>query len=122
TYHTCKHLVAVLLKISEQKPQTKEWTDQMTSSFMDGIESGSFGEVDVLTDKLPMHVEYMLKIDVRNKIWLEWKTGIDHRYIVRNIRDFLDQVLSNEHHLFTKKFSYNPEDHYFLQQDIEIFE
>src|SRR5699024_1154845 len=77
TYNTCKHLVAVLLKISAQKPKQKP-TSQMTKSFLDGIVSNPFEKIDVLTDKLPMQVDYILKLEYDEKVWLEWKTGIDH--------------------------------------------
>src|SRR5699024_4296029 len=45
-----------------------------------------------------------------------------HRYIVRNTREFLESMLTNRFHYFTKKFTYDPSQHYFLQQDKEIFE
>src|SRR5690625_3957257 len=41
TYHSCKHLVAVLLAMADQ-PVTREGTEQMTSDFMEGIMAGSY--------------------------------------------------------------------------------
>src|SRR5699024_8097020 len=71
--------------------------------------------------KVPMEIEYTLKFNYDNTVWLEWRTGIDHRYVVKNIRDFLDHVLYGEAHFFTKKFTYHPSEHYFFKQDMEIF-
>src|SRR5699024_12563022 len=78
---------------------------------------------DTLTviEKIPMHVEYIITFDYDNIVYLQFKTGISHRYVVQNVRELLDHVVSDSGYYFTKKFSYDPEIHYFLQQDIEIF-
>src|SRR5699024_4077943 len=63
----------------------------------------------------------ILSFDFDNKVYLQFKTGISHRYVVQNVRELLEHILSDSGYYFTKKFSYDPEIHYFLQQDIEIF-
>lgn len=121
TYHTCKHLVAVLLEMADREPQG-DLPDYVTGRFMDGLLSGAETDVAVLSDRLPMQVEYLLKMTYDHKIWLEWRTGVEHRYVVRNVREFLDDVLYQKSHLFTKKFTFEPDRHFFLKQDLDIFE
>src|SRR5699024_11787274 len=75
---------------------------------------------DVCSSDL-LQVEYILKIDYMSQVWLEWKTGVGHRYVEQNTREFLDHVLDGEAHTFTKKFTYSPVEHYFLEQDLELF-
>ena len=119
TYHSCKHIAAVLLEMADQK-QELQLSDRTTGAFMDGLLSNATDSIDVLTDKMPMQVEYVLKLDYDSKVWLEWKTGVTHRYVVRNIREFLENLEERELHFFTKKFTFDPNQHYFLTQDEEI--
>lgn len=120
TYDTCKHIVAVLLEISDQRT-TETANHQITQQFIEGILS-SQQTTELLTEKIPMNVEYLIKFDYTNKIWLEIKTGIGHCYVIRNVRDFLNNVLDNKPHFFTNKFTYDPNMHYFLLRDKEILE
>src|SRR5699024_11462879 len=93
----------------------------MVSYFLVDFTEHSLEEFFVLSDKSPFQVGYILKIDYMSQVWLEWKTGVGHRYVVQNTREFLDHVLDGEAHTFTKKFTYSPEEHYFLEQDLEVF-
>ena len=120
TYDTCKHVAAVMFSISDEEPAALGNFDR-TQAFLNGITNNIVDETNILSSKLPMKVEYLLKVNYDKTIWLEWKTGIEHLYIVRNVRDFLDHVLSDQPYMFTKKFTYQPSEHYFLQQDLEIF-
>lgn len=121
THHTCKHLVAVMLEIANQR-SIRQWNTRDTHDFIEGILLGQRKPTlsDMVIDKTPMKVEYYLKLDQSSKIWLELKTGIDHCYVIRSVREFLQHVLHDEEHVFTKNFSFDPESHYFLKQDMEI--
>lgn len=121
TYHSCKHIVATLLEVTDQK-EDGVLDQQATADFMNGLLQETEAEAHVLTDRLPMHVEYILKIDEEAKLWLEMKTGVSHKYVVRNIRDFLTDIRQNLAYFFTKKFSFDPAEHYFLEQDEAIFD
>lgn len=120
SYKSCKHIVAVLLKISDQRVPNR-FDEKITTQFLDGILS-SQRSTHFEMEKIPMMVEYYVKLEHNNKIWLELKTGVEHRYVIRNVREFLEHVLNNEAHFFTNRFSFDPELHYFLQQDIQILE
>src|SRR5699024_8817643 len=117
-YDTCKHLAAMMLQISDKSsiPEVK------IADFMEGIIDSAPLSLNVMSDRVPMKVEYYLTFERSNKVWLELKTGVDHCYVVRNIRELLEHVLQEERHYFTNKFSYEPEEHYFLTQDLEILE
>lgn len=118
TYQTCKHIVAVLLEIAEQRAESNH---DLTNTFIENLISIPDSTVsEVISDKVPMKVEYYLYLD-RKKIYLQLKTGIDHCYVIHQTRDFLQKVLADERYSFTKKFTFTPEEHYFLKQDIDIF-
>lgn len=123
-YDTCKHLVALLLEVVDQTSENSfpTLTAANTSAFIEGIISGTPESLNVMSDKEPMVVHYILTFERTNKVWLEIKTGIDHHYVVRNIRELLENILNKGEHFFTKKFTYDPDEHYFLQQDLDIFE
>lgn len=117
TYETCKHIVAVLLEVAEQR----EENEQLTASFMKNILAISdINAVQMMTEKIPMKVEYYLLLE-REKVYVQVKTGIEHCYVIHQTRDFLEKVLANESYPFTKKFTFNPDEHYFLKQDVELF-
>lgn len=115
TYKSCKHLVAVLLEISDQKQHQID--SRVTSQFIEGLLS--MNQPDILTEKVPMQVEYYIRFD-SGKVWIELKTGVEYCYVVQQIRDFLTHVFEQRPYTFTHKFSFNPEEHYFLQQDEEL--
>lgn len=123
-YKSCKHLAAVLLAIiaEGQAEPSRQANTLMARNFLNGVVAGQQVEVDVLTDKLPMQVKYILTLDHAERVTVGLKTGIKHQYVVRNIREFLDNVLEGQGHIFTGKFSYLPDEHFFLQQDVEILQ
>ncbi|MFP3359416.1 helicase SNF2, partial [Planococcus sp. SIMBA_143] len=48
---------------------------------------------------------------------LELKVGVNRLYVVKDIRSFLDAVLEDQSYWFTKKFSYEPDEHTFHELD-----
>jgi len=120
-YDSCKHLAAVMLEIADRH-EIPQITEAETVSFMEGIFEDTLPPSQIMDDKLPMNVQYLLKFERSSKIWLEIKTGIDHLYVVRHMRDLLAHIFDGEEHYFTHKFTYHPEDHYFFAQDLEILE
>ena len=120
-YESCKHLVAVMLQFAEET-NLPHHTEATTSAFIEGIISGVQTSPNIMSDKIPMQIQYVITFERTNKIWLELKTGIDHCYVVRSIRDLLDHVLDDEPYFFTQKFTYDPDDHFYLQQDMDILE
>lgn len=122
-HDTCKHIVAVLLGVSNNTlNKTPEVNYKTTNQFIDAITSTQRNESDFLPERVPMHVEYYLKWSYDRNLYIELKTGESRAFVVRNAHEFLENVLGNEEHYFTKTFTYSPELHYFLKQDLELFE
>lgn len=122
TYGTCKHIAAVLLEMAEQGVLATNRTDERVfERFIEDMYDLKERKRTDVFEKVPMQVEYVLIIDEFGKLYLELKTGIRHRYVVKNVPEFLHEVLNGKGCYFTKKFSYDPGQHYFLQQDWEIF-
>src|SRR5699024_10793451 len=96
---------------------------RVTSQFMEGIIQTASPTINVISDKVPMKVEYVVTFERwTDKIWLELKTGVDQCYVVRNVRELLEHVLQGKEHFFTNKFTYNRHDHYFLTEDMDILQ
>lgn len=119
-YGSCKHVAAVMIATVEEK--TDNFMNQeIINRFMNAIDVGQQYHSEII-EKIPMQVDYTLIFEKNDqKVWLEMRTGIDHKYVLRNIREFLEQVTWDQPYFFTKKFSYHPEQHVFLQKDQEIF-
>lgn len=129
TYDACKHIVATLLAVDEHVAERKataskkedyERSNQLIQS-LTGLRESQVEAVDFLKRE-PMHVEYILKWTHDYNLFLELKTGVTRRYVVRDLAHFLHSALSEMEHEFTKHFIYHPEQHYFLQKDIHLFQ
>src|SRR5690625_4190760 len=121
TYRTCKHLVAVLLAVADREQNealSPEWTERF---LRDVVQHVHVPTTTPIFEKMPMQVEYILRLDQRDKVWLQCKTGVSHRYVIHRMREFLDDILAEEAYYFTKKFTYDPEKHFFSQEDMEVF-
>ncbi|WP_164667482.1 DEAD/DEAH box helicase [Virgibacillus doumboii] len=127
TYGSCKHIAAVLIKIANRdtnKPQVERANYNPGKWLMDSILSLTDYQPasEITSQKIPLHVEYYCKWTFDHNLLLELKVGEKRCLVVKNAFDFLDNVLNGNEHYFTKTFTYDPEVHYFLQQDKEIFE
>ncbi|MBC1499968.1 DEAD/DEAH box helicase family protein [Listeria weihenstephanensis] len=74
--------------------------------------------------KTRLKVEYILRMQDnrdKNMLTLDLKVGQDRTYVVKNIGDFLQAIRENTSYFFTKNFSYDPNDYYFGEQDLAIF-
>jgi superfamily II DNA or RNA helicase len=69
-----------------------------------------------------MHVEYYLKWSYDRNLLIELKAGEKRPYVVKDAYDFIENVLHGNGHYFTKTFTYSPDTHYFLKQDLDVFE
>ncbi|MCA0172478.1 DEAD/DEAH box helicase [Bacillus sp. RAR_GA_16] len=137
TYGTCKHLAAVLIAISEEGPpeEESEKSSQVTQSPRTYLETNQL--IQVLSDYQPepgrsnarvdeLKVEFTLKASSYPTLrksqgdspWtLELKVGVNRLYVVKDIRSFLDAILEEQSYWFTKKFSYEPDEHRFHEAD-----
>ncbi|SEP69387.1 Superfamily II DNA or RNA helicase, SNF2 family [Virgibacillus subterraneus] len=128
TYGSCKHIVATLISISAREtnnpPRKMSDNYQTTNWLIDSISSLTNYQPtsEVLSEKIPLHVEYYFKWSFERNLLLELKVGEKRCLVVKNAHDFLNDVMKGNEHYFTKTFTYSPETHYFMQQDMEIFE
>ncbi|HLS20865.1 MAG TPA: SNF2 helicase associated domain-containing protein [Bacillota bacterium] len=134
TYGPCKHNVAVLLAIAKRQKMSHTFNSQytidspeqqleLTKMFTEIVRqtTQTDEEIDVLSHKQPMHVQYELKWSETRNFFIELKTGIDYYYVVKDIPALLKAVFTKDVYVFTQKFKYNPNEHYFLEQDLQIF-
>ncbi|WP_106495901.1 DEAD/DEAH box helicase [Lentibacillus sp. Marseille-P4043] len=128
TYNTCKHIVATLIAISKKPssniPAQASYDYQTTNQLIHSITSlqQPMETSEIITSKVPLKVEYYIKWTYDRHLFLELKAGEKRPFVVKNAQEFLGNVLSGNEHYFTKTFTYNPDTHYFLRQDIDIFE
>lgn len=123
TNGSCKHIVAVLLSVTHKTEEKARVLDYKTANkFITGITSTRQGGTEYVSKKTPMHVEYYCKWSYERNLYIELKTGENRCFVVRNAYEFLENALQGNEHFFTKTFTFNPDTHYFLQEDKELFE
>ncbi|GAB4074902.1 DEAD/DEAH box helicase [Barrientosiimonas marina] len=123
----CKHIAAVLLAINASgfdSPVKMAKDYQTTNRLMNAIASlTSYQPASEITlQKVPLKVEYYCRWNFEDNLLLELKVGEGRPLVVKKIEDFLEDVFSGRDHYFTKTFTYNPDNHYFDEQDWSIFE
>lgn len=137
-YQECKHVVAVLLEINDQQQGAKtsktpadfirNWQYNIANDFIDTFAAYQNLAIDAKQHnaKNPMKVEYICKKLVLHHqgkeealLTIEMKVGVERTYVVRNLPQFLEKVKKMTSHEFTKKFTYDPTEHYFLKEDEE---
>lgn len=129
TYSSCKHIAAVLHAIKDRKPaneapMTSRYQYEKANRLIEELRSiqQDVASTNLFTGKLPMRVEYNLRWSYDKNLQIELRTGEKHCYVVKDLYNFLIDVREGNGHYFTKKFTYHPDTHYFLQQDLEIME
>lgn len=139
-FSECKHEVAVLLTICDEraKPQpiktkpfrqSKEYEN--VNHFIDLFSSyqQTISDHKKYADKDPLKVEFICKSYseefLRSEgmyVALEMKVGVDRTYVVKNIQEFLTDAKEFQTHEFTKRFEYDPAEHFFIEEDKKIIE
>lgn len=127
TYGSCKHIAATLISIvnkeSNKDPSIANYDYQITNRFIQALSSiqPQSTTPEILPKKVPMHVEYYCKWSYDRNLLIELKAGEKRCFVVKDAYDFLEDVLQGKEYYFTKNFTYNPDIHYFLPQDLELF-
>ncbi|MEG6523647.1 DEAD/DEAH box helicase [Desulfotomaculum sp. 1211_IL3151] len=142
THWTCKHIVAALLEIEQiQQREVKQPQRGMARSAKAELDSRKYYKTGQLIDsfvnkptnvdernhhKQILIVEYIIKgyatgsFHRNNLLKLELKTGEKRPYIVKNIHEFLQCMENQVSYYFTKKFTYQPSEHAFSAEDLEV--
>ncbi|WP_096272952.1 DEAD/DEAH box helicase [Paucisalibacillus globulus] len=128
SYGSCKHIAATLIGIANKEtPQELSYSNydyEMTNRFIRALSNvGQPAEMsDILPEKAPLHVEYIVKWSYDRNLLIELKAGVNRDYVVKDVHEFLRDVLNGNEHFFTKLFAYAPSQHFLLPEDREIFE
>ncbi|WP_026907836.1 DEAD/DEAH box helicase [Paucisalibacillus globulus] len=128
SYGSCKHIAATLIGIANKEtPQEMAYSNydyEITNRFIRALSNvGQPSEMtEILPEKAALHVEYILKWSYDRNLLIELKAGVTRDYVVKDVHEFLQDVLSGNEHFFTKMFAYAPSQHFLLPEDQEIFE
>ncbi|GAA0437812.1 DEAD/DEAH box helicase [Lentibacillus halophilus] len=126
-YRSCKHIAAVMLEISDttrNNPLRRSRNYYTSNWLMNAIASlNDDNPAPEITQQMtPLHVEYYLTWNADHNVLLEMKVGEKRCLFVKKLYAFLEDVFNGREHYFTKTFTYNPDTHYFLEQDMAILE
>src|SRR5690625_639897 len=121
TYTSCQHIVAVLISIAKKRAETLGDNIELTNRLLHTI-SSSYTHESTFLEKTPLHVIYELTWSDNGYLSIELKVGPKRCYVVQDLVAFLQNVIENNPHYFTKTFTYHPDSHVFLQQDREVFD
>jgi len=136
-FNECKHEIAVLLAIADRlggqkveslpsAPKNREYND--TNLFIESLSQLQYSTVknNSKYHKKPLKVEFYLKQwsnpleKDTNLLSISLKIGEDRLYIVKNIKQFLEDLENGQAISFSQSFTYDPSEHSFLPSDLEI--
>jgi SNF2 family DNA or RNA helicase len=126
-YGSCKHIAATLLSIQQEAsneiPEIA-YDYKKTDHFMEKISQLNQLEQrspSSVMDQTPVQVEYHLHLQYTGNLIIELKFGTHRPYVVKELDELLDAVLSGREYFFTRNFTYRPAEHVVLEQDETIF-
>ncbi|MBS3679128.1 SNF2 helicase associated domain-containing protein [Ornithinibacillus massiliensis] len=128
SYGSCKHIVATLIAIvNKEEPESQAFSNydyELTNRFIRALSnmSDSSEVTDILPKRAPLHLEYIIKWSYDKNLLIELKAGTNRAYVVKDIQEFIRDVLDGNEHFFTKMFTYSPSQHDILPEDREILE
>ncbi|TFB14240.1 DEAD/DEAH box helicase [Filobacillus milosensis] len=107
---------------NREKDEPKDYSTELIDLFS-GQTSVNPSE-DPSWGKEQLQVEYTLKTEDKlffGKLFsIEMKVGVERTYVVKSMKKFLESISDKREHVFTSKFSYHPDDHYFAEDDRKI--
>lgn len=144
----CKHIAAVLLKIHESKKRANipakikslsdlnrsseqdrqaQYMKELTNSFIQTISTFSLNfDQTVQKNRKPLMVDWIIEVKkgsyrLPKTLAVEMKVGLNRTYVVKKIKEFLKAVDQKVQYSFTAKYSYDPIEQMFTEQDQEIY-
>ncbi|MCC0636243.1 MULTISPECIES: DEAD/DEAH box helicase [unclassified Clostridioides] len=130
----CKHLVAIVIKSLKQIKSKNDIPPVLIDILDDDKDKLSKTDSKVGLDlskqllsflndtkKERVNLDVLLNID-SNKAIAEFKIGIDKMYVLKNITEFAYSKLNGYELEFGKKFIYNPNIHYFADEDEKLID
>lgn len=128
----CKHIVAIVIKSLKQIKNKKDVPPILIDIL--GVDkdklsnTNSKASLDLSKQLLSLldntkrervNLDVLINVD-SNKAIAEFKIGIDKMYILKNITEFAYSKLNGYELDFGKKFTYNPNSHYFADEDEKL--
>lgn len=128
----CKHIVAIVIKSLKQIKNKKDVPPILIDIL--GVDkdklsnTNSKASLDLSKQLLSLldntkrervNLDVLINVD-SNKAIAEFKIGIDKMYILKNITEFAYSKLNGYELDFGKKFTYNPNIHYFADEDEKL--
>lgn len=128
----CKHIVAIVIKSLKQIKNKKDvppiLIDILGADKDKLSNTNSKTSLDLSKQLLSLldntkrervNLDVLINVD-SNKAIAEFKIGIDKMYILKNITEFAYSKLNGYELDFGKKFTYNPNIHYFADEDEKL--
>lgn len=119
THHDgfCKHIIAVLLAISEGNPQSyfrtaaERQVEQLLDRYSENIIGGE-KRAEIRLDLL-IRFESTRYFSDSPQYAASFKLGTSRKYVVKNIDKLISAIVRQKPLYFGKQFTYNPETHFF---------
>lgn len=132
TEQICKHVVAVILKWGREKESIMKKHASLStakaSQFIDYMKNIMTSN-HLSLKEINIEVKFEFDSSDKNSSSIELKIGEERRYVVKNMREFLKAVITNQEIQFGKNFTFDPVIHGFGKDDkrlvdllIEIYE
>lgn len=118
----CKHITATLIKYCREK--NKLLNKSNTSKVDTIIEMLQRTSGDMTELKTPLNLEISFQYEARGEraYSVEMRIGESKLYVIKNMRDFLENINKVEQIEFGKGFTFNPFHHYFEETDQRLIE
>lgn len=114
----CKHIVALLTLIKNLKTDKKVEREKTQGNIKNILQFYEEAEEEA-KEELNLEVNYEWSGYDSN---INLRVGQDRLYVVKKISDFISQVINDEIVEFGQKFTYDPELHYFNDEDRELMD
>ncbi|GEN55614.1 helicase SNF2 [Halolactibacillus alkaliphilus] len=134
-YHSCKHIVAVMLEVAEKftekdlrsKQAVTSVDTQWSQAFINHLRAVGHQPTalpNVATTKTLLTVDYFINIQYRPHegayLMLDMKIGEARTYVVKSISELCSHIETTAPLPFTSKFTFDPIQHQFSLEDKEI--
>jgi SNF2 family DNA or RNA helicase/uncharacterized Zn finger protein len=115
---------AIRLQQERLEAYVKQQTNQFINTFAYHQQSNT--DEDALYKKRPLTVEWICKLSGayahKKLISLEMKVGDKRTYVVKDVKDFLTAISRKNQYPFTTKFTYDPTEYRFTDEDQEVLD
>ena len=120
----CKHIVATMFKIFEMGRSQKAEKLKEEHIAKNILEFFTYKKSE---DKVLVNVEYDYEYSYGSngflrETYLNLKVGEHKLYIVKNTKKFIESIINNEQLYFGKDFTFDPNIHYFSDEDKNIID